>query len=71
MDNGCIVMRKVTRKGKVNGFEVVDALAKLGIFFVMLCMHCTNKGISLNLDLMNTSNCVVIMIMLMSIDIYV
>ena len=30
MYSGRIVMRKVTRKGKVNGFEVSYALAMLG-----------------------------------------
>jgi len=36
----------------------------------MLCMLCTNKGSSLNLDLINNGNYVVIMIMLMSICVY-
>lgn len=38
--------------------------------FSMLCMRCTDKGISLNLDLRITSKCVVIMIMLMPIFVY-
>lgn len=32
--------------------------------FSIICMRCTDKGSSLNLDLRNTGNCVVIMIML-------
>ena len=31
MDSGSTIMRKVIRKGKVNGFEASDALAMLGI----------------------------------------
>lgn len=40
------------------------------IFFSMLHMHCTNKGISLNLDLMIFGNYVAIMIVSMYIYIY-
>jgi len=67
MDGSNIVMRKVTGKGKVNGFEASYALVMLGS---MLCMCCMNKGISLNLDLMLSSNYVMIMIMLMFIYVY-
>jgi len=35
--------------------------------FSMLCMLCTDKGSSLNLDLMNNGNFVVIMIMIIFI----
>jgi len=38
--------------------------------FSMLCMLCMDKGSFLNLDLMISSNCVVIMIMLMPINVY-
>ena len=38
MDNGNIVMRKVTRKGKVNGFEASYALAMLGAI-VLIVAH--------------------------------
>lgn len=40
------------------------------LLFSMLCMHCMNKGSSLNLDLMISSNYIVIMITLMSICVY-
>lgn len=35
-------MRKVIRKGKVNGFEVPDALAKLGII-VLNIVHVIHR----------------------------
>jgi len=37
------------------------------LFFLMLCMCCTHKGSSLNLDLMISGNYIMIMIMLMFI----
>ena len=40
------------------------------LFFSMLCMLSIDKGSSLNLDLMISSNYVVIMIMMMSIYVY-
>jgi len=40
------------------------------LLFSMLCMLCMDKGSSLNLDLMLSSNYVVIMIILMSIYAY-
>lgn len=41
MDDDITVMRKVTRKGKVNGFEVSGALAMLGMISlnVVHAMH--------------------------------
>ena len=41
------------------------------MLLLMLCMLCMDKGISLNLDLMIFGNCIVIMIMLMSIYMYI
>jgi len=58
-------MKKVIRKGKVNGLEASDALAMLGTMFAMLCILCTDKGSYINLDLMISGDCVVIMIMIM------
>jgi len=37
----------------------------------MLCMFCMDKGSSINLDLMNIGNCVVIMIILMPMCVFV
>ena len=42
MDGGSIDMRKVTKKGKVNGFEVLDAMAKLGTL-VLNGVHVVHK----------------------------
>jgi len=40
------------------------------LLFLMLYILCIAKWSSLNLDLMISGNCVVIMIMLMPIDVY-
>ena len=49
---------------------MLDALDMLEPLFSMVFMFQTDKGSSLNLDLMISGNCVVIMIMLMSIYVY-
>ena len=73
MDSDSTDMRKVTKKGKVNGF--MDLRCHMSwlcweLLFSMLRMCCTYKGRSLNLELMLFGNYVVIMIMLMFIYVY-
>jgi len=63
-------MRKVAKKGKVKGFEGLYAFPTLGTVVLNVCMMCTNKVSSLNLELMISGNYVVIMIMLMYIYLY-
>ena len=62
---------KGNHKGKVNGPEVSDGLTKLGMvgFNVVHVVH--KYGSSLNLDLILSGNCVMIIIMLMFICIHV
>ena len=47
------IMRKVTKKGKVNGFEAQMHLLCWELLFSMLCM---DKGSSINLNLMIFGN---------------
>jgi len=42
MDGGMIVMGKITKKGKVNGLEVLDGLTKLGTM-VLNVVHVVHK----------------------------
>ena len=63
-------MRKVTRKGKINGFEVSYTWLCWEQFFSMFHICFMNKGISLNLDLMLSGNYVMIMLMFIYVYMY-
>lgn len=70
MDDGREVTGKVIKKGKGNGFEMLDVLAMWEQSFSMLCVVCTKKWSSLNCDLIISGNYVVITIILMFIYVY-